>query len=416
MDKIIVTGAPALRGEVVVSGAKNAALPIMASALLTDGWNTYYNVPDLADVTTIKKLLITLGARIEDHNPLGIDAGAITSCEAPYNLVKTMRASILVLGPLVARMGEARVSLPGGCAIGARPVNLHLKALRELGAEIVLRDGYIEAKARRLRGATICFDIPTVTGTENIMMAASLAKGKTVLKNTAREPEVVNLADVLNGMGAKISGAGTDVITIDGVEKLRPVEATVIPDRVEAGTFIIAAGITGGDIIIRGCETSHLDAPITKLRETGIAISPVDGGLRVAGVNGIESANVTTLPYPGFPTDLQAQVIALMAVAKGTSVVTETVFENRFMHVQELLRMGADIVIEGNSAIVKGVPRLKGAPVMATDLRASASLVLAGLVAEGTTEISRMYHIDRGYERIEEKLSSLGADIRRVAE
>lgn len=416
MDKIVVTGTSSLQGEVRISGAKNAALPIMASALLTDGWNTYHNVPNLVDVRTIRNLLKTLGARVEEGDTLGINAGSITNCEAPYNLVKTMRASILVLGPLVARMGEARVSLPGGCAIGARPVNLHLKALKAMGAEIELRDGYIEAKASRLRGAVICFDIPTVTGTENIMMAATLAEGRTVLKNAAREPEVVNLADVLNDMGAKIGGAGTDVITIDGVERLRPVEATIIPDRVEAGTFIIAAAITGGDVVIRGCDAGHLDAPITKLRETGMTISPVDGGLRVTGGNGLESVPVTTLPYPGFPTDLQAQMIALMAVAKGTSVVTETVFENRFMHVQELLRMGADIVIEGNSAIVKGVPRLKGAPVMATDLRASASLVLAGLVAEGTTEISRVYHIDRGYERIEEKLSSLGAAIRRVVE
>ena len=327
-----------------------------------------------------------------------------------------MRASILVLGPLVARMGRARVSLPGGCAIGARPVNLHLKALQTMGAEIDLHDGYVEARASRLKGATIYFDISTVTGTENIMMAASLAKGSTVLENAAREPEIVNLADVLKGMGAKIRGAGTDVIEIEGVKTLRPVEADIIPDRIEAGTYMIATGLTGGDVNILGCRPDHLDAVIIKLKETGMKITPIHGGLRVVGNRDITSVDVKTLPYPGFPTDLQAQIMALVSIGGGIGVIKETVFENRFMHVNELIRMGADIAVDGNSAIVRGVSGLSGAPVMATDLRASASLILAGLVAKGTTEISRVYHIDRGYEHIEKKLSSLGADIGRVTE
>lgn len=399
-----------------ISGSKNAALPIIVSSLLTEGWNSIYNVPDLMDVRTIKRLLVGLGVKIEEGERLRINAGSITNCEASYDLVKTMRASILVLGPLVAKMGRATVSLPGGCAIGARPVNLHLKALQALGAEIELRDGYVEAKASRLKGAKIYFDISTVTGTENIMMAATLAKGTTVLGNAAREPEIINLASVLNDMGAKITGAGTDVITIEGVESLSPVEARVIPDRVEAGTYMIAAGITGGDVRIMGCDPRHLDVPIEKLKEAGVKITPLEGGLRVIGSKDVRSVDFKTLPYPGFPTDLQAQMMAFMSVAKGISVITESVFENRFMHVNELIRMGADIIIEGNSAIIKGVKKLRGAPVMATDLRASASLVLAGLVSEGTTELSRVYHIDRGYERIEEKLSALGADIRRVKE
>jgi UDP-N-acetylglucosamine 1-carboxyvinyltransferase len=325
-----------------------------------------------------------------------------------------MRASILVLGPLVARTGKARVSLPGGCAIGARPVNLHLKALRALGAEIDLRDGYVEASAPRLTGATIYFDISTVTGTENILMAATLARGTTVLENAAREPEIVNLAEVLTGMGARISGAGTDVIEIEGVDALRPVEADIIPDRIEAGTYMIAAGLAGGEINLLGCRPEHLDTVIVKLREAGVKITAIEDGLRVAGDRKIASVDVQTLPYPGFPTDLQAQMMVLMSLGKGSSIIKETVFENRFMHVNELMRMGADITVEGSSAVVRGVPRLRGAPVMATDLRASASLILAGLVAEGTTEISRIYHIDRGYEHIEKKLSALGADIRRV--
>ena len=415
MDKMVIVGGERLRGDVRISGAKNAALPILASALLVGGWNTFHNIPDLMDIKTIRKLLNSLGVEIEGQGTLRINAGVITGCEASYDLVRTMRASILVLGPLVARMGEARVSLPGGCAIGARPVNLHIKALRALGAEVTLKDGYVEAKATRLKGAEIYFDISTVTGTENIMMAATLAEGKTLLKNAAREPEVVNLAEVLIGMGARISGAGSDVITIEGVERLHPAEATVIPDRIEAGTFLIAAGITGGDVRILGCNPLHLDALIAKLRDAGMRIDVAEDSLRAAGGGTLRSVDVKTLPYPGFPTDLQAQIMALMAVAKGLSVITETVFENRFMHVSEMIRMGADIVIQGKSALVRGVSKLHGAPVMATDLRASASLILAGLAAEGTTVLSRVYHIDRGYQQIEKKLSALGADIRRVA-
>jgi len=414
LDKIIIHGGKRLEGDVRVSGAKNAALPVIASSLLTDGWNVFHNVPDLADIDTIKKLLTGFGAEIEGDETLRINAGEITSCEAPYDLVRTMRASILVLGPLVARMGRARVSLPGGCAIGARPVNLHLKALQSMGAEIDLRDGYVEARAPRLKGATIYFDISTVTGTENIMMAASLAEGTTILENAAREPEVINLADVLKAMGAKIRGAGTDIVEIEGVKTLRPVEADIIPDRIEAGTYMITAGLTGGNINILGCIPSHLDAVITKLKEAGMEITPIDGGLRVVGNRNITSVDVKTLPYPGFPTDLQAQIMVLMSMSGGISVIKETVFENRFMHVNELTRMGPNITVDGNSAIVRGVSVLRGAPVMATDLRASASLILAGLVAKDTTEISRIYHIDRGYEHIEEKLSSIGADIRRV--
>ncbi len=415
MDKMEIVGGKRLEGEIRVSGAKNAALPIMASALLVEGENTFHNIPDLLDIKTIKKLLKSLGVEMEGGETLRINAGRIANCEAAYDLVRTMRASILVLGPLVARMGEARVSLPGGCAIGARPVNLHIKALRELGAEVTLKDGYVEAKASRLQGAEIYFDISTVTGTENIMMAATLAKGTTVLKNAAREPEIVNLAEVLCGMGARICGAGSDTIVIEGVDRLRPVEAAVIPDRIEAGTFLIAAGITGGDIRILGCEPLHLDALIAKLRDAGMMIDADGDCIRARGGRTLRSVDVKTLPYPGFPTDLQAQIMALMASANGLAVITETVFENRFMHVSEMVRMGADIVIQGKSAIVRGVPKLRGAPVMATDLRASASLILAGLAAEGTTILSRVYHIDRGYQQIEKKLSALGADIRRVA-
>ena len=414
MDTIVIQGGRRLQGDVRISGAKNAALPVLVSSLLTDGWNTYHNVPDLADVRTIKRLLAGFGAELDGGETLRINVGKITSHEASYDLVRTMRASILVLGPLVARTGKARVSLPGGCAIGARPVNLHLKALRAMGAKIDLRDGYVEARAPRLKGCTIYFDISTVTGTENILMAATLAEGTTVLENAASEPEVVNLADVLIGMGAKIKGAGTDVIEIEGVDTLRPVEADIIPDRIEAGTYMIATGLTGGDVNVLGCRPDHLDTVIAKLKETGVEISPIEGGLRVVSDRKITSIDVKTLPYPGFPTDLQAQMMVLMSRGGGSSIIKETVFENRFMHVNELIRMGADITVDGSSAIVRGVSSLRGAPVMATDLRASASLILAGLVAEGTTEISRIYHLDRGYEHIEEKLSFLGADIRRV--
>ena len=415
MDKFIIEGGKRLEGRVRISGSKNAALPVLVSSLLADGWSTYRNIPDLADIRTIKRLLANHGAQMEGQGEtLRINGGNISNCEAPYDLVRTMRASVLVLGPLVARTGKARVSLPGGCAIGARPINLHLKALEAMGAEIDLREGYVEAKAKRLKGARIYFDISTVGGTENILMAAALAKGTTRLENAAKEPEVVNLADTLEAMGAKIKGAGTDVITIEGVEGLRPCEVSVIPDRIEAGTFLIAAAVTGGDVVLEGCDTNHLDALILKLRETGITVEPVDGGLRVRGAPEIRSVDVKTLPYPGFPTDLQAQIMALLAVARGSSVVTETIFENRFMHVAELRRLGADIVVDGHNAVVKGVKRLKGAPVMATDLRASASLVVAGLVAEGKTTLSRVYHIDRGYQTIEKKLTALGASIKRV--
>ena len=414
MDTIVIQGGRQLQGNVRISGAKNAALPVLVSSLLTDGWNTFHNVPDLADVRTIKRLLTGFGAEVEGRETLRINAGTITSHEAPYDLVRTMRASILVLGPLVSRTGRARVSLPGGCAIGARPVNLHLKALRAMGAQIDLHDGYVEATAPRLKGSTIYFDISTVTGTENILMAATLAEGTTILENAASEPEVVNLADVLTGMGARIRGAGTDVIEIEGVDVLHPVEADIIPDRIEAGTYMIATGLAGGDVTIEGCRLEHLETVMTKLNEAGVRITPIEGGVRVISDRDITSVDVQTLPYPGFPTDLQAQMMVLMSLGGGSSIIRETVFENRFMHVNELIRMGADITVDGSSAIVRGVPCLRGAPVMATDLRASASLVLAGLVAEGTTEISRIYHLDRGYEHFEEKLSALGADIRRV--
>ena len=388
----------------------------MASALLTSGENTFHNIPDLVDIKTIKKLLKSMGVQIDGNETCKVSAEKITSCDAPYDLVKTMRASVLVLGPLVARMGVARVSLPGGCAIGARPVNLHIKALQDMGAHVELNNGYIEAKAKKLKGADIYFDIPTVTGTENVMMAATLAEGTTVLNNAAREPEVVNLANVLKGMGAKISGAGTDTIIIEGVTSLKPTEAEIIPDRIEAGTFMIAAGMTRGEINIIGCNPHHLEALINKLRDTGMKISPIKDGLKVSSGKKINSVDVKTLPYPGFPTDLQAQMMAYMSIGSGLSVISETVFENRFMHVSELLRMGADIVIQGGNAIVRGVPMLHGAQTMATDLRASASLILAALAAEGTTEISRVYHIDRGYQAIEKKFSALGADIKRMTQ
>jgi len=416
VDKIVIKGGESLHGDVQISGAKNAALPVLASALLTSGENTFHNIPDLVDIKTIKKLLKSMGVQIDGNETCKVSAEKITSCDAPYDLVKTMRASILVLGPLVARMGVARVSLPGGCAIGARPVNLHIKALQDMGAHVELNNGYIEAKAKRLKGADIYFDVPTVTGTENIMMAATLAQGTTVLNNAAREPEIVNLADVLKGMGARINGAGTDVITITGVTSLQPVEAAIIPDRIEAGTFMIAAGITRGEVNVMGCNPQHLEALINKLRDTGMKITPIAGGLKVSAGKKIHSVDVKTLPHPGFPTDLQAQMMAYLSIGSGLSVIAETVFENRFMHVSELTRMGADILIQGGSAVVRGVPALHGAQTMATDLRASASLILAALVAEGTTEISRVYHIDRGYQGIEKKFSALGANIKRMAQ
>jgi len=415
MDKIIVEGGRSLEGEVKISGAKNAALPILISSLLTDGWNTYTNVPDLRDIQSAKDLLLNLGARVKtDKDTVQIDAGGVDNHEAPYDLVRKMRASILVLGPLVARLKKARVSLPGGCAIGARPINLHLKGLARLGARIELKHGYVEATADLLKGEEIYMDISTVTGTENLMMAAVLAKGITVLSNAACEPEVVALADVLNRMGAKIKGVGTSVITIEGVSKLQPVSVKIIPDRIEAGTFMVSAALTGGNVTLLDCEPDHLEAVIHKLRLSGAEVSVKDKSIQVKGANETVSIDVKTLPYPGFPTDMQAQFMVLMSIARGFSMISETIFENRFIHVSELKRMGADIKISGNTAMITGVPMLSGAPVMATDLRASASLILAGLTAKGTTEISRVYHLDRGYEEIEKKFSQLGAAIRRV--
>ncbi|MEK6698885.1 MAG: UDP-N-acetylglucosamine 1-carboxyvinyltransferase [Nitrospirota bacterium] len=415
MKTIIINGGKKLRGEVAISGAKNAALPIIAAGLLCEGEHRLTNVPHLADVVTLGKILQNMGVRYDfKGNDVVLDSTNLASPEAPYDLVRTMRASVLVLGPLVARMGKARVSLPGGCAIGARPINLHLMGLEKLGATVEIEHGYVVARAKRLRGAHIYFDIVTVTGTENLMMAAALAEGETILENAAREPEVVDLADALTQMGANIEGAGTDIIKIKGVEKLRPMTYAVMPDRIETGTFIISAAITGGSVTIRNCEPKHLDALLSKVTEAGADITIGDGALRVAGRRKIRPVNIKTLPHPGFPTDMQAQFMSLMALAEGTSVINETIFENRFTHVAELRRMGADIQVEGRSAIVKGVRRLSGAPVMATDLRASASLILAGLAAEGQTVVSRIYHLDRGYENIEQKLSALGADIKRV--
>ncbi|WNG18950.1 UDP-N-acetylglucosamine 1-carboxyvinyltransferase [Cystobacter fuscus] len=419
MDKIVVKGGHPLKGEVTVSGAKNAALPILASALLADGKSVYRNVPDLADVTTMLKVLGTMGCGTgrltgERSDECEVAVEGPIHPEAPYDLVKTMRASVLVLGPLVARFGRARVSMPGGCAIGARPIDQHLKGLKALGADIHLTEGYVEATAKRLRGGTVNFDVITVTGTENVMMAAVLAQGRSVLENCAREPEVEELARVLNKMGARIQGAGTSVITIDGVDGLNPVEHAILPDRIEAGTLMVAAAITAGDVLVRRVVPEHLEPVILKLRETGCTLTTEEGGIRVRAPSVIHSVDVKTAEHPGFPTDMQAQLMGLMTVANGTSVISERIFENRFMHVPELHRMGADITIQGHTAVVKGVRSLSGAPVMATDLRASASLVLAGLRAEGKTEVQRIYHLDRGYERLERKLRDLGADIVRV--
>jgi UDP-N-acetylglucosamine 1-carboxyvinyltransferase len=415
MDAIEIIGGKRLSGEVQVSGSKNATLPQIAAALLAPGRSIFRGVPDLADIRTLGRLLGNMGARVErDGATLQVDAEQVSKPEAPYELVKTMRASVLVLGPLVARLGRARVSLPGGCAIGARPIDQHLKGLQLLGAKIEIAHGYVEATAPRLRGAKILFDLPTVTGTENLMMAAALADGQTVLENCAREPEVVALADELNAMGGSVRGAGTSIITIDGVTSLRPMDHQVIPDRIEAGTLLAAVLIAGGDVLVRGARPEDLDAPIAKMREAGARISLESGGLRIVAPERPEAVDFITAPFPGFPTDLQAQLMACLAVSRGASRVVETVFENRFMHVQELVRMGADISIDGHTAVVRGVPRLSGAPVMATDLRASASLVLAGLRAEGKTVVHRVYHLDRGYESLEKKLAALGAGIRRV--
>lgn len=414
MDRIVINGGTRLSGEVRISGAKNSALPILASTILGGGECVITNVPRVVDVLTMGKLLSILGASVthEDHRAV-IRAEVIHSTEAPYDLVKTMRASVLALGPLVARWGEAKVSLPGGCAIGSRPVNLHLAGLAKLGADISIEHGYITAKAKRLKGARIYCDTPTVTGTENLMMAASLAEGTTVLENAAKEPEIVDLAEFLTKRGARIAGAGTDVITIEGVRELKGGDHEVIPDRIEAGTYLTAAAMTHGDVTVTHCRPGHLEAVLMKLREAGADVQEGKDSVRVTVPDRLKGTDVKTLPYPGFPTDMQAQMVALMTLAEGTSVITETVFESRFMHVEELRRMGADIRVEGNRLVVTGGRHLTGAPVMASDLRASAGLIIAGLAAEGLTEVQRVYHLDRGYERMEEKLRSLGADIER---
>ena len=415
MDEIIIKGGRSLSGEVVVGGAKNAALPILTASILAKGKFTFHNVPRLRDIDSIKDLLSTMGATVESNgHTVYIDTTGINHFEAPYEHVRKMRASILVLGPLLARMKKAKVSLPGGCAIGARPIDLHLSGLALLGADIKLEHGYVEAACKQLKGAEIYFDIPTVTGTENLMMAAVLAKGTSVLRNAAREPEIIALADVLIQMGANISGAGTAVITIKGVKKLKPVTATIIPDRIEAGTLMVAAALTQGDVKIKNCDPLHLKAIIHKLEKTGAEVQVFKKSVRVIGKKTINSIDIKTMPYPGFPTDMQAQFMVLMSVANGFSVIAENIFENRFIHVSELCRMGTDITISGNHAMIKGVTELSGAPVMATDLRASASLILAGLAAKGTTIVSRVYHLDRGYESLEKKLTGLGAAIKRV--
>jgi UDP-N-acetylglucosamine 1-carboxyvinyltransferase len=417
MDKLQIQGGARLDGEVRISGAKNAALPILAAALLPEEPVRIGNVPHLHDVTTMIALLGRLGAGVtlDDGMHVEVDPTTTNQFVAPYDLVKTMRASILVLGPLVARHGHADVSLPGGCAIGARPVNLHVEGLRALGAEIEIEGGYIRARADRLKGARIVLDTVTVTGTENLMMAACLAQGRTVIENAAREPEVVDLAHFLSAMGARISGAGTDTLVIDGVERLHGCAYDVLPDRIEAGTYLVAGAITGGRVRARNARPEHLDAVLSKLRDAGATVTVGEGWIEVdMGGRRPVAVDIRTAPHPGFPTDMQAQFAALNAVAEGVGTVVETIFENRYMHMLELRRLGADIRIEGHTAVIHGAERLSGAPVMATDLRASASLVLAGLVARGTTEVQRIYHIDRGYECIEEKLGQLGANIRRL--
>ena len=417
MDKLVITGGRPLNGEVRISGAKNAALPIVAAALLAETPMTVTNVPHLQDITTSMELLSQMGVEltIGERMTIEVDASTISNPVAPYELVKTMRASILVLGPLLARCGKADVSLPGGCAIGSRPVNLHIDGLRAMGAEIEVKNGIVHAKADRLKGATIVFEIVTVTGTENLMMAATLAEGTTILENAAREPEVVDLANCLIAMGAKISGAGTSKIIIEGVEKLHGAEYAVQPDRIETGTFLVAAAITGGKVKARDTDPTLLDAVLQKLRDAGAEITLGDDWIEL-DMHGkrAKAVDVHTAPYPAFPTDMQAQFMALNCVAEGAGVVRETIFENRFMHVQELQRMGASIAVEGNTAMVRGVDKLTSAPVMATDLRASASLIIAALAAEGETHVDRIYHVDRGYQNIEEKLQGLGARIQRV--
>jgi len=420
MDKIVVEGGNRLVGEIPISGAKNAALPILASALLPSGPSTFKNVPQLADVNTMCKLLRVLGWTVDYGKakteitiapPTGKKKPKL---EAPYDLVKTMRASFLVLGPLVTRYGLARVSQPGGCAIGARPIDQHLKGLRAMGAKVTLDHGYVEVEAKRLKGATIVLDMPTVTGCENLIMAAALAKGRTVIENAAREPEVEELALVLNKMGAKIQGAGTPIITIEGVDELHPIEHAIMPDRIEAGTFAVAAAMTKGDVLLAGARPEHLDAVIAKLRAAGAQVSAEGGGLRVRGTGDLKAVDIITQPHPGFPTDMQAQFMVMACISKGQSMIQENIFENRFMHVPELMRMGADIQISGRAAVIRGGTKFTGAAVMATDLRASASLILAGLTATGKTDVLRVYHLDRGYEAIEKKLKAVGAKIKRA--
>jgi UDP-N-acetylglucosamine 1-carboxyvinyltransferase len=417
MDKLIITGGRPLSGDVRISGAKNAALPILAATLLADEPMVIGNIPHLRDITTTMELLGRMGVELtlDEKMRVEVDAGRLDNPFAPYELVKTMRASILVLGPLLARCGQADVSLPGGCAIGSRPVDLHIEGLRAMGAEIVVEGGYIKARASRLKGVRLVLDMVTVTGTENLMMAATLAEGKTVIENAAREPEVVDLANCLNAMGARIRGAGSTTIEIEGVKALHGTEYNVLPDRIETGTFLVAGAISGGRVRVRDTDPTQLDAVLQKLREAGADLE-VGEDYVVLDMHGgrPRAVNVHTAPFPAFPTDMQAQFTALNSVAEGVGTITETVFENRFMHVQELQRMGAKIKLEGNTAICSGIPRLTAAPVMATDLRASASLVLAGLVADGETVVDRIYHVDRGYQNIEDKFAGLGAQIRRV--
>jgi len=412
MDKIVIQGGIPLEGEVRVSGSKNAALPIIAACILTGGWHYLENIPRLRDIETIKEITSHIGMAFEeDGHCLKVNSDNITSYVASYQLVKTMRASVLVLGPLLSRLGRARISLPGGCAIGERPIDLHLKGFHAMGVDVNLEHGYVVASTDRIRGADIFFDISTVTGTENIMMAAVRAEGITTLHNAAKEPEVVDLASFLNLMGARIEGAGTDTITITGVQELHPVRYTIIPDRIESGTILIAAAITGGNVRIKGCTAEHIGAIVEKLQDSGMDIEKQGEEIVARGHDHVRSVDITTMPFPGFATDMQAQFMALMCLADGSSIIKETVFENRFMHVSELRRMGADIDIDGGQAVVKGKARLSGAQVMATDLRASASLILAGLAAEGQTEISRVYHLDRGYQNLDLKLAGLGARI-----
>ncbi len=416
MDKLLIEGGSPLKGEVAISGAKNAALPILCAALLSKEPLHLTNLPDLNDVRTMLKLLAQMGVKVhrESANSVTLDGSAIDNPVAPYEMVKTMRAAILVLGPLVARMGDARVSLPGGCAIGARPVDQHIKGLQSMGAEVTVEHGYVHAKVPRLRGARLFTDMVTVTGTENLMMAACLADGETVIENAAREPEVVDLANCLVSMGAQISGAGTDVIRIRGVTRLHGATHRVMPDRIETGTYLCAAAATGGQVRLTGTSSCYLDSVIDKLMDAGCEITPEREAIRLQAPRRLTAVSLRTAPYPAFPTDMQAQFMAINCVANGTAVIRETIFENRYMHAVELARLGADIKIDGNTAVVRGVARLEGATVMATDLRASASLVIAGLVAQGETLVDRIYHLDRGYEHLDEKLARLGARVRRV--